>query len=36
MMKFGFVFPGGLPQEAIEFAKESDLIFAQREGILTW
>ena len=21
-MKYGFVFPGGLPQEAIEFAKE--------------
>ena len=24
MMKFGFVFPGGLPQEAIEFAKEAE------------
>ncbi len=23
-MKYGFVFPGGLPQEAIEFAKEAE------------
>ena len=33
-MKFGFVFPGGLPGEAIEFAQETET--AGWDGFFVW
>ena len=33
-MKFGFVYPGGLPQQAIAFAKEAEA--AGWDGFFVW